>query len=103
MWLMDTGCGHDLLSDAQAKKLGARLRPASEEVSLQTANGVTTPQHEAPLRIAELHEDVVPLILNSTPAVLSIGRRCMEQGYRFVWEPHSPPYLETPAGRTIEL
>jgi hypothetical protein len=91
LWLMDTGFGHDLLAQRVADKLGASLRVASEKVSLQTANGLITPRHEAPLRLEELSEDVVPLILPSTPAVLSIGRRCMEQGYGFEWPPHGIP------------
>ena len=43
------------------------------------------------------------LVLPDTPTVLSIGRRCMEHGYGFWWEPYGLPILILPDGRYIIL
>ena len=40
-------------------------------------------------QIGEFNEVAEPYILDSTPDVLSIGRRCVEDGYAFYWEPYS--------------
>lgn len=34
-------------------------------------------------------------IMQSIQAVLSIGRRCMQEGYTFLWKPEQDPYLIT--------
>jgi hypothetical protein len=46
---------------------------------------------------------VEALVLESTPAVLSIGRRCMEQGYTFEWKPRRAPTLRSPNGAVVTL
>jgi hypothetical protein len=43
--------------------------------------------------VAMTRENIEPLVLDSTPAVMSIGYRCVEQGYGFIWKPYSKtPY-----------
>ena len=39
----------------------------------------------------------------STPAVLSIGRRCMDYGYEFRWPAGKLPYFITPSGVKVTL
>ena len=41
------------------------------------------------VRVEPLREDVSALILESSPDVLSLGRRCVEMGYAFHWAPYS--------------
>jgi hypothetical protein len=51
-----------------------------------------------------LQEVVEPYILDSIPDVLSIGRRCVEDGYAFHWEPYSlAPTMITPQGKIVAL
>ena len=38
-WLMDTGCGHDLIGRAKAKSLGVDIVKDDDEIVFQTANG----------------------------------------------------------------
>ena len=47
--------------------------------------------------------DYEPHVLESTPAVLSVGKRCMEEGWTFVWNPWKKPLLISPAGKKIHL
>ena len=55
-------------------------------------------------QIGELGEVAEPYILDNTPDVLSIGRRCVEDGYSFNWKPYSlHPTITTPDGRVVEL
>ena len=48
-------------------------------------------------------EDVRASVLQATPAVLSVGRRCMEHGYAFHWEPWQDPVLICPDGKVVAL
>ena len=56
-----------------------------------------------PLHSTALDRDVEPLVLEQTPSVLSIGRRCMEEGFSFWWPAGGNPILYMPDGRQIEL
>ena len=49
----------------------------------------------------ELNAIVEPYVLAETPAVLSIGRRCMMMGYDFHWHPGVNPVLVNPEGKII--
>ena len=51
----------------------------------QTANGCTPGTECIELFIEELGETVEPYVLASSPSLLSVGRRCQELGYSFIW------------------
>ncbi len=51
---------------------------------MDTANGEVQATQIAPMQIEALCENIEPLVLESTPDVLSVGRRCQKDGYRFV-------------------
>ena len=71
---------------------------------LWTANGVTKADQEVPLFISELNEKCVTFVLKNTPDALTMGRRCMCDGYAFVWRAHSTrPYFRRPDGTRISL
>ena len=59
----------------------------------QTANGSTSTSDVAEIVVDELDETVKPFVLDETPAVLSIGRRCMKTGYAFHWMPGKLPFM----------
>ena len=104
-WLMDTGCGSDLIGidDIPKFNLEKMLTQCTSEIQLHTANGITTVQNEVILQVKNLREEVTALVLDSTPPVLSIGKRCMDLGWAFHWEPYSKPWIVTPDGCRIEL
>ena len=68
-----------------------------------TANGVVPTHDYVTLRVPEVNEVVKPWVLNNTPAVLSIGQRCMEMGYTFIWPTGSVPYFMLPSGEFLYL
>ncbi len=79
------GCGHDLLSKFDMEMLQAT--PCKVPVfSFDTAGGVVTSDRGARLWVDELDAEITLRVLDtSTPAVMSVGARCMEMGYSFVW------------------
>ena len=55
------------------------------------------------MTIPSLMEPCTPYILEQSPAVLSVGLKCMEQGYDFLWFANQKPLLVRPGGKVIEL
>ena len=95
---MDTGCGHDIIC-----KSGIGLRTKVYDaagtvggLAFETANGVINADSVCDLVVPKLAFDdahVTPYVLPDSPDVLSIGRRCVQDGYGFYWA----PYSKTPA------
>ena len=102
-WLMDTGCGFDLVQKSAVSSCTDCFRPMANPASLNTANGEVEVQHCLPLSVGCGLPSIEALVLDSTPAVLSIGRRCMHEGYSFEWHAFSKPFLRNPDGFTVEL
>ena len=76
VWLIDTGCGHDLVGRKEVESLKAMFRKAGIPIMFQTAGGASLGTECLELHIGELDEVIEPYILASTPAVLSVGKRC---------------------------
>ena len=83
-------------------KHGANRRTTSG-VSLQTANGLTMATEVVDVIEPRLKVNISPLILEQTPAVLSVGMRCMQDGMSFIWHANTNPYMLRPDGSRIEL
>ena len=99
MWVMDTGSGLDIEEKTQVESCKKHIRPNNEGIVLQTVNGPVPADCEIRLVIKELSEIVHALVLPSTPAILSVGYRCQELGYRFLREPSSTtPYPKYTGG-----
>ena len=60
-WLMDTGCGHDLLGRSKATSLGVDIVQDKDEIVFQTANGTTSTSDSTKYYVNELKETVNPL------------------------------------------
>ena len=99
---MDTGCPYDLVCENSLMDEDLDMVEHSVPVSLQTANGERQTTETVPQQISKIglcH----PYVLPSTPDVLSIGYRCVEEGYGFWWPPFSrKPVLTKPSGRDIK-
>ena len=104
VWLVDIGSEQDLISEGMLKTAKATNRRLSDTpISLATANGSTRADEVADVKVDALHQPFSPYILEETPAVLSVGVRCMEQGYSFVWPADGRPYFIRPDMGVIEL
>ena len=72
--------------------------PASQPLNIMTGNGVTKVTKEVQTQSRALDEQLTPMLLDSAPAALGTGYRCMEKGYGFYWPPYSLPFMVTPHG-----
>ena len=102
-WIVDTGSEQDLVDTERAVTLQKRINPALTPINLSTANGPICADKIADFSIDQLNEVVTPYVLPSTPAVLSVGQRCLEKGYDFVWRKNSAPYFVRPDGKAVIL
>eukprot|EP00974_Lingulodinium_polyedra_P083503 8083739-Lingulodinium_polyedra.AAC.1 len=71
MWLIDTGCGHDLVTKGDAQKMKRFIKRASQPMSFNTANGITHVDEVLKVDVDEFASTVKPYILDNTPNVLS--------------------------------
>ncbi len=91
-WLMDTGCKHDLTTrDAIPYCQLGMITKSLNPVLLSTADIISSDMI-VPQQIGALGVDAEPYVLEQSPDVLSIGRRCVQDGYSFQWL----PYLRAP-------
>ena len=79
--MLDSGAALDLVSREHVSASGLPEHPTNQPVQLQTAAGPLTVQTVAPMFVPELHQSIQPSVLQDSPAVLSLGERCMEDGY----------------------
>eukprot|EP00971_Amphidinium_carterae_P314331 6247916-Amphidinium_carterae.1 len=70
---------------------------------LNAANGMTEASEGSREEVKKLMSSITPIILESTPEVLSIGRRWMTEGYSFVWPAGHNPYFVDRRGRKINF
>ena len=71
--------------------------------SFMTANGVTQTQEVMNFKPKELDQESRAYVLEETPAVLAVGKKCMEQGYSFIWMSGCDPYLMDKTGACTPL
>ena len=93
-FIMDTGCGHDLISQAKVDKMKFDIVSSRGTVSFHTANGITeTDQMARFYYFPELGKECNPYIMADSPSVLSVGKKCMDEGYSFIWLQGKLPYM----------
>ena len=100
-WVMDTGSGHDLVPQHVVQSSSLSVKPPDSTFSLSTANGPLAVESVAKIRAPTLNSESEALVLPSTPTVLSIGRRCVQEGYSLVGEANQNPHRKTPDGKII--
>ena len=70
----------------------------NEPVRISTAHGRTTFDYAILTRTRGVPEEVRALKVGNTPPLLSVGRRCLNDGYSFVWLSGRSPYFVTSDG-----
>ena len=102
-FLADTGSEEDLISqqDQQSFFPESSVVDATRPVSLITANGPVLGDKSVNLTIPELGQSLECYVLENTPPVCSVGRRCMDEGFDFHWYAGKPPYFITPDGKKL--
>lgn len=94
----DTGCGYDLVPPKEVAHLASRFKHFKEKVPFATAPGETDASHVLKTTVGATGEEMPCYVMDSDdyPAVMSVGRRCMAEGYLFIWPPGRAPFFVTP-------
>ena len=101
-WLVDTGCPMDLVGLGDLKGPDrALIAPGGHTHALRSANGATRTARRVDSDVGNLDEVIEAHVLESTPSIISVGKRCMDMGYSFVWTAGCTPTC--PSGRTVTL
>ena len=77
------------LNDAEMDTLTKSCRPTT----VVTANGEVQTHEEATVYVKELDIFLTMKVLENTPAVLSLGKLCDENGYSYEWINGQKPHL----------
>ena len=68
---------------------------------MMTANGEVQTREEATVYVEEVDLFVKVMLLEETPAVLSLGKLCKDHGYTYHWTSDQKPHL-TKKGKRID-
>ena len=102
-WMIDSGCAMDLISERELLPEELAMAKRVKNIKFNTANGGTWSEKEVMFSIEPLLECVFVRLLKSTPAVLSMGMRCMGQGYSFHWPAGQSPIFVRPDRQVVHL
>ena len=82
-WLVDTGCPMDLVGLGDLKGPDrALIAKGGHTHALHTANGATRTAGRVDADVGNLDEVIEAHVFESTPSIISVGKRCMDTGYR---------------------
>ena len=101
--MVDSGSCFDLINRGDLTEAMQNRVRQGDPVPLATANGAVDARDRVKVNLRNKGGNFDALVLEDTPSVLSLGRLCMEEGYKFVWEPGELPQLVPPKGRAITL
>ena len=83
-WIADTGSAQDLVSQGELPDDYGYY--SSNPIRMMTANGESSSMKQGKVFVPRLCKTVDPYLVKSTPAVLSVGMRCIDDGYDFIWK-----------------
>ena len=95
-WIADTGSAQDLIARRELGHLKAR--PSERPINILSANGPSFAEEQCVFEVPSIASKAEPYVLPETPSVLSVGQRCMEEGYDFVWRAFKRPYSQKQSG-----
>ena len=77
------------------------MRTSKSPTTVMTANGEVRTNKEATVYVKQLDLIVNVMLLQETPALLSLGKLCEEHGYTYHWTGGQKPHL-TKKGKRID-
>ena len=101
--MLDSGCGIDLIGYSDLSSEERNMISDVAKLTLRTANGKTSTRGVAHMIVDGIEELIEAHVLESTPSLLSLGKRCLEHGYCFVWEPFAEPKFYDPHGAPVRI
>ena len=101
-FILDSGSGHDLISSTRISRMDLPTYD-DKTVNFHTANGVTSSTKRSSIPFDAFNEPAEAHILEDTPSVISMGKRCVDLGYSFVWPAGKTPFMLDSNGNIIEM
>ena len=101
-FIMDSGSGHDLIARKKVHRMDMDMYD-DEMVNFHTAHGVTSTSKMTDIKFDVFEESVKAHVLDDTPSVLSMVKRCLEQGFTFVWPSGKAPFMIDKNGLIIKM
>ena len=102
-WMIDSGCGHDIISRREAALCSLDAATQGEPTTLKTANGNVSTRDKIAVGIDEFQQRAELHVLPDTPSLLSLGRRCARGGLTFVWQAYERPHFVCLDGKIVLL
>ena len=100
--MVDSGANMHMVSkarDLDSAELET-MRISKNPTTVMTANGEVLTSEEATEHVKELDFFVAVMLVEDTPAVLSVGKLCEDHGYTYHWTSGQKPHL-TKNGKKI--
>ena len=91
---------HDQQKDLSDEEMDTLTKSCSPTIVI-TANGEVQTQEEAIVYVKELGIFLIMKVFDNTPAVLSLGKLCDENGYSYEWINGQKPHLIEDGNRII--
>jgi hypothetical protein len=92
-WVVDSGATFDTVPLGYAKREELQRIPLLNPIEINTANGPAVAEHGVVLQLPGMPEYVCATEMPDSPALMSVGRRCMVHGYSFIWMAGREPYF----------
>ncbi len=99
-WIIDSGSAYDLIKRGKAERQFKCILQDSGKARFDTANGRTA-SNDRVVFIEQMPVNVKPWLLEHTPVVLSLGKRCLQDGFDFVWKRFEMPCFVRPNGTAL--
>jgi len=102
-WIADTGSAQDLVNDRELPDDYGYY--SDNPIRMITANGESSSSKQGRVFAPKLGKTIDPYLVRSSPPVISVEMRCVEDGYDFVWRGSKgeSPYMVKPSGERVEL
>ena len=102
-WIADTGSAQDLVNDNELPDDYGYY--SNNPIRMITANGESSSSKQGKVFVPKLGKTIDAYLVRSSPPVISVGMRCIDDGYDFIWRGSKgePPYMVKPNGDRIEL
>ena len=93
-FVVDSGASTHMISkkDLNSAEMDTLTKSCSPTIVI-TANGEVQTHEEATVYVKELEKFLTMKVLENTPAVLSLGKLCDENGYSYEWINGQKPHL----------
>ena len=84
-WIVDAGASYDVAPAGVAAIRNWDRLSLKKPLGITTANGRITSTHAVASKVPGMPEPILAAEMPDTPMLVSVGRRCLNHCYSFVW------------------